>query len=120
MSSSFRSTTSKWRMSAHCGGASNCTSKSAADAGTVFQQSTDKGASRCLPAYEQVLKCSHLFNLLDARGAICVTERVGMIARVRELAVGVAEAWARTAAEGGRMRCRTFCWKSEPRRFRTG
>jgi glycyl-tRNA synthetase alpha chain len=46
-----------------------------------------------LPAYDQVLKCSHLFNLLDARGAISVTERVGVIARVRKLAVGVAQAW---------------------------
>jgi glycyl-tRNA synthetase alpha chain len=40
-----------------------------------------------------VLKCSHLFNLLDARGAISVTERVGVIGRVRKLAVGVAAAW---------------------------
>lgn len=46
-----------------------------------------------LAAYDQVLKCSHLFNLLDARGAISVTERVGMIARVRDLAVGVAQKW---------------------------
>jgi glycyl-tRNA synthetase alpha chain len=48
-----------------------------------------------LAAYDQVLKCSHLFNLLDARGAISVTERVGIIARVRKLAVGVAEAWVK-------------------------
>ncbi len=46
-----------------------------------------------LPAYDHVLKCSHLFNTLDARGAISVTERVGVIARVRRLAVGIAEAW---------------------------
>jgi glycyl-tRNA synthetase alpha chain len=46
-----------------------------------------------LPAYEQVLKCSHLFNLLDARGAISVTERVAVIGRVRKLALGVAECW---------------------------
>jgi glycyl-tRNA synthetase alpha chain len=46
-----------------------------------------------LPAYDQVLKCSHLFNLLDSRGAISVTERVGVIGRVRKLAVGVAGAW---------------------------
>jgi len=46
-----------------------------------------------LPAYDHVLKCSHLFNTLDARGAISVTERVGVIARVRKLAVGIAEAW---------------------------
>jgi glycyl-tRNA synthetase alpha chain len=46
-----------------------------------------------LGAYDQVLKCSNLFNLLDARGAISVTERVGVIARVRKIAVGVAQAW---------------------------
>ena len=44
-----------------------------------------------LPAYDQVLKCSHIFNLLDSRGAISVTERVGVIGRVRKLALGVAE-----------------------------
>jgi glycyl-tRNA synthetase alpha chain len=46
-----------------------------------------------LAAYDQVLKCSHAFNLLDSRGAISVTERVGVIARVRKLAVGVAQAY---------------------------
>ncbi len=46
-----------------------------------------------LPAYDQVLKCSHIFNLLDSRGAISVTERVGVIGRVRRLALGVAKAW---------------------------
>jgi glycyl-tRNA synthetase alpha chain len=43
--------------------------------------------------YELALKCSHLFNLLDARGAISVTERVGMIGRIRALSVGVAKAY---------------------------
>jgi glycyl-tRNA synthetase alpha chain len=46
-----------------------------------------------LGAYDLCLKCSHLFNILDARGAISVTERVGVIARVRALAVGIAQAW---------------------------
>jgi glycyl-tRNA synthetase alpha chain len=46
-----------------------------------------------LPAYDLCLRCSHLFNILDARGAISVTERVGVIARVRALAVGIARAW---------------------------
>jgi glycyl-tRNA synthetase alpha chain len=46
-----------------------------------------------LAAYELCLKCSHLFNVLDARGAISVTGRVAAIARVRTLAVGVAKAW---------------------------
>lgn len=44
-----------------------------------------------LPAYDYVLKCSHVFNILDARGAISVTERVGYIARVRNLARRCAE-----------------------------
>jgi glycyl-tRNA synthetase alpha chain len=46
-----------------------------------------------LAAYDLCLKCSHLFNILDARGAISVTERVGVIARVRALAVGIAQTW---------------------------
>ena len=46
-----------------------------------------------LPAYEMVLKCSHTFNLLDARGAISVTERAAYIGRVRTLARGVAQAY---------------------------
>jgi glycyl-tRNA synthetase alpha chain len=46
-----------------------------------------------LGAYELALKCSHVFNLLDARGAISVTERVGVIARIRTLVVGVAKAY---------------------------
>jgi glycyl-tRNA synthetase alpha chain len=46
-----------------------------------------------LGAYDLCLKCSHLFNLLDARGAISVTERVGVIARIRQLAVGLAKAY---------------------------
>ncbi len=44
-----------------------------------------------LPAYDFVLKCSHAFNMLDARGAISVTERVGYITRVRNLARKCAE-----------------------------
>jgi glycyl-tRNA synthetase alpha chain len=46
-----------------------------------------------LAAYDLCLKCSHYFNILDARGAISVTERVGVIARVRALAVGIAKAY---------------------------
>ncbi|MGH9556617.1 MAG: glycine--tRNA ligase subunit alpha, partial [Terriglobales bacterium] len=46
-----------------------------------------------LAAFDLCLKCSHLFNILDARGAISVTERVGVIARIRNLAVGVARAY---------------------------
>jgi glycyl-tRNA synthetase alpha chain len=51
-----------------------------------------------LAAYDLCLKCSHLFNILDARGAISVTERVGVIARVRALAVGIAKAYLRQQA----------------------
>ncbi|SDA20565.1 glycyl-tRNA synthetase alpha chain [Nitrosospira sp. Nsp18] len=46
-----------------------------------------------LPAYEQVLKTAHAFNLLDARGAISVTERAAYMARIRDLARSVAEAY---------------------------
>ncbi len=53
----------------------------------------DKRRFPVLPAYEQVLKCSHLFNLLDSRGAISVTERVAVIGRVRKLALGAAACW---------------------------
>jgi len=49
-----------------------------------------------LPAYDYCLKCSHAFNLLDARGAISVTERVGLIARVRQLACEVARRYVAT------------------------
>ena len=48
-----------------------------------------------LPAYDQALKCSHVFNLLDARGAISVTERQGFIKRVRDNARGCAEGYLR-------------------------
>ena len=60
----------------------------------LYKKSAEKQRFPLLPTYDHVLKCSHLFNTLDARGAISVTERVGVIARVRKLAVGVAEAWA--------------------------
>ena len=53
----------------------------------------DKQRFPLLGAYDLCLKCSHLFNILDARGAISVTERVGVIARVRALAVGIAKAF---------------------------
>lgn len=52
-----------------------------------------------LGAFDLCLKCSHLFNLLDARGAISVTERVGVIARIRTLAVGVARAYVAQQAQ---------------------
>ncbi|HET9766716.1 MAG TPA: glycine--tRNA ligase subunit alpha, partial [Thermoanaerobaculia bacterium] len=57
----------------------------------------EREAKRCLehklvlPAYEGALKCSHLFNVLDARGAVSVTERVALMKRVRDLAVACAQ-----------------------------
>jgi glycyl-tRNA synthetase alpha chain len=52
-----------------------------------------------LPAYDQCLKASHLFNLLDARGVISVTERQAYIGRVRALAKACAEAWLRSRGD---------------------
>ena len=59
----------------------------------------EKECTRCLesgcslPAFDYCLKCSHTFNLLDSRAAIGVTQRVGLIARVRTLAVAVASSY---------------------------
>jgi glycyl-tRNA synthetase alpha chain len=72
-----------------------------ADAVTLFRHFADfeAGARRlmeaqlALPAYEQVLKAAHTFNLLDARGAISVTERAGYIGRIRTLARAVAQGY---------------------------
>ena len=54
-----------------------------------------------LPAYDLCLKCSHLFNLLDSRGAISVTERVKMIAQVRALVIQVARKFVAAGAASG-------------------
>jgi glycyl-tRNA synthetase alpha chain len=54
-----------------------------------------------LPAYDQCIKASHLFNLLDARGVISVTERQSYILRVRELAKACGAAWLKTEGGGG-------------------
>jgi glycyl-tRNA synthetase alpha chain len=64
-------------------------------------------ARRCLeeklvlPAYDWTLKCSHVFNTLDARGAVSVTERVGVIKRVRDLAVRCAAQYLESRRELG-------------------
>ncbi len=52
-----------------------------------------------LPAYDLVMKCSHAFNMLDARGVISVTERVGYISRIRDLAKGVAKVYLKSRQE---------------------
>ena len=54
-----------------------------------------------LPAYEQVLKAAHTFNLLDARGAISVTERAAYIGRIRNLARSVAQSYLDSRARLG-------------------
>ena len=58
-----------------------------------------RDAPLALPAYDQCMKASHLFNLLDARGVISVTERASYIGRVRTLAKGCCEAWIGQAAD---------------------
>jgi glycyl-tRNA synthetase alpha chain len=64
-------------------------------------------AKRCLeaglvlPGYECALKCSHAFNVLDARGAVSVTERVGLMKRVRDLAVACAKAYVESREKQG-------------------
>ena len=62
-----------------------------ADAERECAASLDAGLA--LPAYDQCIKASHLFNLLDARGVISVTERAAYIGRVRDLAKRCCEAW---------------------------
>ncbi len=87
----------------------------AADVGLLFQRFKDaeeeckallaagddaRGGIMVLPAYDQCIKASHAFNLLDARGVISVTERQSYILRVRELAKACGEAWLATEAGG--------------------
>ncbi len=61
--------------------------------GSGFSPTAEGKRFPLLGAFDLCLKCSHLFNILDARGAISVTERVGVIARIRQLAVGIAKAY---------------------------
>jgi glycyl-tRNA synthetase alpha chain len=63
-------------------------------------QVTPEKQSMAVPAYEQVLKAAHNFNLLDARGVISVTERQSYILRIRELAKACGAAWLQTAGGG--------------------
>ena len=52
-----------------------------------------------LPAYDQCLKASHIFNILDARGVISVAQRAGYIGRIRDITKAVAEIWVNSQAE---------------------
>jgi glycyl-tRNA synthetase alpha chain len=67
----------------------------------------EREARRCLeagivlPAYENTLKCSHLFNVMDARGAVSVTERVALMKRVRDLAIACARAYVESREKLG-------------------
>jgi len=68
-------------------------------AGAPAAEANDKRHKLALPAYDQCIKASHIFNLLDARGVISVTERQSYILRVRELSKACCGAWLQT--EGG-------------------
>jgi glycyl-tRNA synthetase alpha chain len=63
-----------------------------------WKEGNQKEHLMALPAYDQCIKASHAFNLLDARGVISVTERQSYILRVRELAKACGEAWVHTEA----------------------
>ena len=67
--------------------------------GCEKQSTALRGAGKPLPAYDFALKASHVFNLIDARGAISPTERQAFIARVRDLARGAAELYAKQEEE---------------------
>jgi glycyl-tRNA synthetase alpha chain len=73
--------------------------KALLDAGQPATSANDKRHKLALPAYDQCIKASHIFNLLDARGVISVTERQSYILRVRDLAKACCAAWLQT--EGG-------------------
>jgi glycyl-tRNA synthetase alpha chain len=73
--------------------------KALLEAGAPKANSNDGRHKLALPAYDQCIKASHIFNLLDARGVISVTERQSYILRVRELAKACCGAWLQT--EGG-------------------
>ncbi len=61
----------------------------------TYEKEAKKQIENCLvhPAYDYILKCSHTFNLLDARGAVSVTERAGYLSRIRNMARMVARAF---------------------------
>ncbi|WP_100959173.1 glycine--tRNA ligase subunit alpha [Bosea sp. FBZP-16] len=68
--------------------------------GAFGGMAVDRRHLMALPAYDQCIKASHVFNLLDARGVISVTERQSYILRVRELAKACGAAWLKTAGGG--------------------
>ncbi len=71
------------------------------ECGAILAYGRERGTLMALPAYDQCMKASHLFNLLDARGVISVTERQAYIGRVRDLAKACCEAWYKSRMEAG-------------------
>lgn len=71
------------------------------DAEAECQMLLDASTPLALPAYDQCMKASHVFNLLDARGVISVAERQRYIGRVRSLAVACCEAWVASGVTSG-------------------
>lgn len=69
-----------------------------AEVASLLSQRGPQGQPLVLPAYDRVLKASHLFNLMDARGAIAVAERQSYIARIRDLCKACATAWVQLEA----------------------
>jgi glycyl-tRNA synthetase alpha chain len=69
------------------------------DVPRILAHTGPKGEQLVLPAYDRVLKASHLFNLMDARGAIAVAERQSYIGRIRDLCKMCAEAWVAQQTE---------------------
>jgi glycyl-tRNA synthetase alpha chain len=69
-----------------------------AECQAILKFAADHKRPMPLPAYDQCMKASHVFNLLDARGVISVTERQAYIGRVRALAKACCEAWVETQA----------------------
>jgi glycyl-tRNA synthetase alpha chain len=65
----------------------------------ILERKGPQGQALVLPAYDHVLKASHLFNLMNARGAIAVAERASYIGRIRDLCKLCAQEWARQEAE---------------------
>ena len=74
----------------------------------LYQKEVDNcvNAKLVLPAYDYVLKCSHTFNLLDARGVISKDERVNFINRVRTMAAAVASLYVEQRREMGFPLCK--------------
>ena len=99
---SIRSTTSNLRTSRRSGSFSKSTKREARRLLDLYKDYADKQRFPLLADLRSRLKCSNLFNTLDARGAISVTERVGVIGRIRKLAVERSRmpGWSRGVGSG--------------------